>query len=492
MMNKPIPEKENILDRINELFSEKPSIDSVLDSNIRYTQVDLLQYIDDDHILKKLSIQVAKETSLPSSSVFLAGLGTFSSVAARKYTVLYEDGTPLPIGLYVVIEQPSGSGKSRCLKIFQKPFYDMSKEIYDEITMGMATLNSKKDKGVSSKDEDDELSQLMARLNAFQPIFTTNTTAEGLEKQLTVSNGFFSCISSEQGLFNVLFGNSYRTDSKVNNNDVVLNGFDAGWINSARVTRKGYCGRVVGSIVCFAQSNSIETLLNSSNGTGLSERFLMLVEPHSLGKRDHLKRIERNHIITDEYAWKCREMKDVIEHAVEFDELRLITIPDSGFLKINEFLNTIEKDLDDGGKYSHASLRGAASKVNMQIMKIAANLCLIDKNKEEFWESYEIDDKYIDSAINICNTLLEALLKLCQTKGIIGTRAEFASIILLFEDNNKPKTERAIIQSRSRVSPFKQYSGNKSELIRQTLNEMLSQNILTKSYCHKTSYYSLL
>lgn len=483
--------KEYDLQKVKNAFSpscnlDVSPIDSILDSDDKYSNVDLLQYVNDGHVIKRLSLQIAEETDLPPSTVFLTILGVFSSVAVRKYSVLYMNNEPLPIGLYVVTEQPSGSGKSRCLKESQKPFYMISEEIYDDIKSVIAFLKSRENR---TQEEEDQFKVLNTRFESFQPIFTTNTTSEGLEKQLAKSNGFFSCVSSEQGLFNVLFGGAYKGDSKVNNNDVVLNGFDGGYINSSRVTRDGYCGRVAGGIVCFAQTGSIETLLNASNGTGLSERFLMLAEPHSLGKRDHLKKITIEATVMDEYARKCSFLKDVVGSPAEFDDLMGIYITKNGFFKIKNYLNTIEKDLADGGKFSHISLRGAAAKADMQVMKIAANLYLTDRNENEF--CYVIDDKYIDSAINICNALLEANLKLCQTKGVMGIKAEFSAIIVLFEDKPKPRIERAIIQSRSRVSPFKEYSGNKSELIRSTLNDMVKQKLLIKTELNGTVSYCL-
>ena len=483
--------KEYDLQRIKDTFSpscnlDVPPIDSILDSDVKYSSADLLQYVDDGHIIKRLSLQIAEETDLPPSTVFLAILGVFSSVAVRKYSVLYKNNEPLPIGLYVVTEQPSGSGKSRCLKVSQKPFYVISEEIHYGIKKSIVFLKSKEDR---TQEEEDQFKVLNARFESFQPIFTTNTTAEGLEKQLAKSNGFFSGVSSEQGLFNVLFGGAYKGDSKVNNNDVVLNGFDGGYINSSRVTRDGYCGHVAGGIVCFAQTGSTETLLNSSNGTGLSERFLMLAEPHSLGKRNHLKEVVRDPAIVLGYAKKCDSLKDAIESPRKFDDLIGITISDSGFLKIKNYLNTIEKDLADGGKFSHTSLRGAAAKVDMQVMKIAANLYLTDRNGDE--PLYIIDDKYIDSAIAISNALLEANLKLCQNKGVMGAKAEYDAILSLFEENSRERKERAIIQSRSRVEPFRSFSGNKSQLIKNTLNEMVKQRLLAKTTANGTVSYCL-
>lgn len=465
------------LDAVRKIISPDPVIeDCILDIETKYRGVDLLQFVDDNHILKKLSNYIAESSHLPASTVFLTGLGVFSSIAARKYSVAYQDGEKLPLGLYVVAEQPSGAGKSRCLKTFQKPFYAMASEIFEELESEYKKIME--NGGNLTDDEKVKVNHITSRFGLLDSLFTTNATSEGLESILSKSHGFFSAISSEQGLFNVLFGGAYKGSDTKNNNDVALNGFDAGYISSVRVTRKGYCGNVVGGIVCFAQSGSIETLLNSSEGSGLSERFLMLAEPHSLGKRDHLVTYKIQQDYLDQYAERCRQFSSVLEYPLRFEDNQAIPITETGFVMIKQYLNSIEEHLIDGGKYSHASLRGAASKINMQIMKVAANLFLMVEDVGIF---NQIDDKYVESAIKICDTLMNASLDLCHDKGVMGQKAEYKCILRTFEDNPKPKLERTIIETRSRVSPFKEYSGNKSKLIRETLKEMVDQKILKRT-----------
>jgi len=463
------------LDAVRNAIIKDKVESNILDADVKYSSVDVVQFVEDEHILKRLSMYISEKTYLPVSTVFLAGLGVFSSIACREFSVTYQDHEKLPIGLYVVTEQPSGSGKSRCLKYFQKPFYEMSESAHEDIRKELAELS--KHEGDLDEDEEKRLAELQHKTKVLGNLFTTNATAEGLEKGLSETNGFFSAISSEQGLFNVLFGGSYKAD-RANNNDVALNGFDGGFINSARVTRKGYCGHVVGGIVCFAQSGSIETLLNSSNGTGLSERFLMLAEPHSLGIRDHERESSVMNDLYLEYAEKCKILESSLSSCDKFSNTVDLYISDTGFALIRQYLNSIEPHLKDGGKFSHASLRGAASKIDMQIMKIAANLRLLGE-KLDFWSG--IDDKYVSMAISIANEMLEANLKLCQDKGVLGCRAEFEAILRLFEENSRPRVERAIIQSRAKVSPFKDFSGNKSDKIRSTLNEMVVQGLLLRN-----------
>jgi Protein of unknown function (DUF3987) len=443
----------------------------ILDNANGYQNVDLLQYLSDVCMFKKMCRYVANETNLPESTVLIAGLSIFSSVAARQFYVSYQNGKALPIGLYSVLEQPSGTGKSRCLHYFQQPFEDQLKICKEEISSRLLELERSSNKTDTIKEEIADLTAIRKRLT----LFITNATPEGLEKTLVTSFGYFSAASSEQGLFNSLLGNSYNTGA--NNNDIVLNGFDGGYVSSTRATREGYVGPVIGGICCFAQYGSIETLYNASNGTGLAERFLKLTENHALGTRDHMKASSSSNDdnVLDDYEKVCGFVKNILKKPESLTKLDEITICVEGHDLINAYRNKIEKHLADGGKYSHISMRGAASKVNMQIMKIAANLFLLDRGCY-FIETIPIPT--IKASINIANDLLEANLKLCMAKDIIGTRAEFTSILSLFERDSRPRSERRIITSKVSTQPFKEITGNKSDKIRETLDEMVLAKLL--------------
>jgi len=331
-----------------------------------------------------------------------------------------------------------------------------------------------------------ERDSLVAKKNwLFNSLFVTNSTPEGLEKSLNKSNGFFSAVSSEQGLFNSLLGNSYG-NGRQNNNDLVLNGFDGGEVNSLRAGRTGFNGSVIGAVCCFAQQGSVETILNASNGTGVSERFLMLAEPHNLGIRNHKQIFNKDFWAETSYARQCDQFDDVIEDPLPPEDLNILTISPNGFDSIKDYRNSIEHHLKDGGRYSHISLRGAGCKIDMQIMKIAANLHLSD-----FDESTVIADKHVISAIRIANELLEANLKLCQAKGIIGLKAEFTAVINYMTSKHGVKTERELINSLRTTQPFKVFTGKKSELIKDTLEAMTREGLLVKACSEKVVSYQL-
>jgi hypothetical protein len=76
--------------------------------------------------------------------------------------VEYQYGGSLPIGLYVVAEQPSGVAKTRCLNVFQKPFYSVEVGLKKDAESKLDKL--KKDKGsIPLSDEEAEEQQRQAR-----------------------------------------------------------------------------------------------------------------------------------------------------------------------------------------------------------------------------------------------------------------------------------------------------------------------------------------
>ena len=335
-------------------------------------------------------------------------------------------------------------------------------------------MSKPKEKDAPVEDNSEESEKLSNALKV--TLFATNPTPEALEGSLKYSEGFFSAVSSEQGLFNTLLGLAYG-DGKANNNDLVLNGFDGGYIHSMRVTREGYNGFVTGGITLFAQDGSVETILKQSNGTGLSERFLMLAEKDNLGHRDWLKNKSIDKFYTDEYAKICNNFaSDVLMNPEDFELLRELSIDDDGWHAINQYRNDIEPELKAGGRFSHSSLRGAIGKVDIQIMKIAANLHIL---KHSHNPPSTIDNDTVTSAINIIDELMEAHLDMLKDKGAIGAKAEYSAIIGYLSGKSKGATKAEMKNSLKRTKPFCNVTGSVAKAIDNAINEMVELGGLT-------------
>jgi hypothetical protein len=326
-----------------------------------YSTVDLLKHIDDEQLIKRMTLTLARGIQLPLSSSFLIGLAIFSSIATRVYRVTYRYGGLLPIGIYALAEQPPATAKTWLQSEFKRPFEDFDDERRkvhaDEIKQEQDWLNAN---GNHSDYNARKECFVELKKNLIPVLFVTNATAEALEVSLTKTGGYFSLVSSEQTMVDSVLGKLYGNELRANNNEVTLNGFDGGKSGTLRVGRETYSGRAIGGVALFAQNGSVETVLNASNGTGLSDRFLMLCEAHLLGTRDYINVPPIDRSITAEYDKLCKSIAQLALKD-EKEEIRVLTFSEYGYLRINEYKNYIEPDLAVDAKYAcHNSLRGGA------------------------------------------------------------------------------------------------------------------------------------
>lgn len=455
---------------------------SILDDSIQLNSLNLLKHIDKESLLYRMSVQTAYECDLPVSTVMMCGLATFASVSCRKYAVNYERRGKLPISLYVIGEQPSGAAKSRCLTTFQAPFFGIIKKIKARLIDQLEDIMD--DPLAKQKDKDD----LKDRINSLsQSLFVNNTTPEALEIITGKNNGFFSVVSAEQGAIDSLIGGMYKGAGFKVNNDAVLHGFDGGFMSSARVTRGGHVGTVVGGVVCFAQDGTSSTILNSSNGTGLAERFLFLAEDTFLGKRDIVGK-EDNHDpnIWIDYEKKCSQFESILDDPKDYSEICCLSLSDNSWDLIKKFRQFLEPKIADGEIYAISGLRGMVAKIDAQIMKIAANLHILESGMAEC--NNLINDKHVLSAVFICSELVKSWYQACEIVGIAGDRAACESILTLFIDR-PVREERSIIIAKSQTNPFKGFKGNKSEEIRRVLAELVKHGELKLEVVDKVKFY---
>lgn len=342
--------------------------------------LDLMQHIPECSF-KHYAADVARMCSIPANTTLLTGLGIVSAVASRVHCVLYPNGDQLPLGEYVVCGQPPGAAKSRLIKSFQRPIFETEKQAraaYQERKKAAEAAGNEKD-----FDEPAPIT-----------IYATDATPEGIDQALRRTGGFFSIASAEQAAVNSLIGASYGEGRK-SNNDLALKGFNGEYHSSLRVERSGYRGDVVGSIACFAQEGTIETILGRSEGVGLAERFLMLAEPNQLGKRDHTKPYYPDQQPQNIYN---RIMGELTEKALStpeaLDQMPAYRLSSESWMKVYQFRNEIEPHLADGGKYSTLTMRGVAAKVDMHVMKIAALLAILNDKP-----AGEIDPDYVNAGM---------------------------------------------------------------------------------------------
>jgi len=154
----------------------------------------------------------------------------------------------------------------------------------------------------------------------------------------------------------------------------------------------------------------------------------------------------------------------------EFADLPGLTIGAEGWELIHDWMDDNEPLLADGARFGSSVMRGIAGKSDMQVMKIAAILHLASDERA----SMTIGHRHVEQAISIVSNLVETSYRTLVEREVIGRSAEFVAIESMRDlQAGKWKTERQIIQSRSRVEPFRSIdSASKSDAIRQALASM--------------------
>jgi hypothetical protein len=446
----------------------------ILEHESSYVQLDLLKHLAEDSYPRQITEHLSAVTDIPPSTILMLLLSTFSGLTCTKWSVVYLDGTPMPLGIYVCAQQPSGTSKSRLLDILQKSLVDLMVKEQKRLKKVIKQLSRHKKLTNEQAAELDDTKEMLERVTVLTPL--TDPTPESLQVALNLTNGFINLASSEKGLLNSVFGLTYGGEKRVNNNDVILNGYDAGKITVRRVTREGYAGPVIASISCFVQQGCVEDIIALSKGTGLAERFEYCVEEHSLGKRNHLNLVQINWNLLNSFHAQCHSLaQHKLDCDLDFDELTALTIQSSDWTKIAQFQQEVEPQLADSGLFSSTTLRGSAAKLKQKIMKIAANLHILEGGSE----TNVIDTRHIDAAIAIERDLLRAMYQLCKSLGVLGSKAEYETILNYL--GRKPRNTANIndmLSSLRTTKPFFELGTNRRKQAKASIEEMIAGKLL--------------
>ncbi|MFW8565148.1 DUF3987 domain-containing protein [Orrella sp. 11846] len=425
-----------------------------------------------DTAIGRRAKDLALTVEMPTDTVCLAGLGVVSGMVAGARAVERRGYGRVPTGLYIAVEQPPSTGKSYAINGFRDPLLKQLKKAnkaFIEKTQEMA------------KDAGEDEPKFVPCLDLFQ----SNATPEAMEQIAENNKGLFSVVGDEQAAIDTLLGLTYGEGN--NNNGLVLNGFAGEYFSSARVTRKGFKGYVFGGVTVMAQEGTARKIVQGSQGQGVVERFLLWNEPNLLGDR----LLEYHEMTTTlEYEQMASNLVRlaVAQYSKEdsgLDTLPTLKITSEGWAAIKALRLEVEPLLADDGKYSHPLLRGAAGKVDMQVMKIAATLHMTDECLELvtpdtlYWEPhYIIHDKYVTMAIEVVKVTLEQLIHTLEANGIIGRDSYMDALAEYLESKHKPITARAIAQSLKNRTIFKS-TGKPTQYINEALQRLVDIEVVT-------------
>ena len=421
-------------------------------------KLDLLKHIP-DCMFKRYVIDVAKMTRIPANTSFLVGLGIVSTVTARCFVVGYERNNYQPLGLYVLGEHKSGTGKSWMLETYQKP-------VFDHVKVLVSDWQSRKDAAEAAKED------------FYEPFpnfnYDTDANPEGLDETLGATNGYFALASSEKGLSNSISGASYGTGGKTNN-DLWLKGFNGEYHSSKRSKRKGYRGRVVGAVVNLAQHGLVSTILTQSDHSGAAERCLMISEKALLGTRPHGREHKHYPSEGDQGAYN-RIMQGLTVLATQnqpVDKLPGFRLSRDDWDKVYALQNELEPHLAEGGKYDTETLQSMVAKADLLIMKISANLAILDDCPPGL-----IPSQWVDAAIGIVRDMLEYTYRLLIELDVIGTNALEDSVIAYLSEK-RTATRRQFQQAKAKTKPWSELpKASTGQAMRDTIDGLIDKGIV--------------
>jgi hypothetical protein len=254
---------------------------------------------------------------------------------------------------------------------------------------------------------------------------------------------------------------------KHQNHDMLLNGRDGGIVNVERVGRRAYFGPVVGSILEFAQEDTITKIIDAGNNSGLAERFCFVSEPDNFGNRDHSKNDQFDELLVQIYLKRVEffnrliEVKDLSIHSDALNHKKRINLKLSkkAWQHIYQFQNELEHQLTENGELSHPLFRGMVGKIRLQVMSIACNLYLLDLDTPPFNQDdplISVPDEYVSTATQMFKSIIYHNLDFLQTYGVISDNDQIATAYEYFVGReDKWFSMQQLKKALSQVNPFK-------------------------------------
>lgn len=413
--------------------------------------------------LGKLASRISYCIEFPEASTALALLAGASAAVATSYAVQYQSGTPVPAGIYAVIEQPPSMMKSRLLSYAQSAYLKAMGDHNGRIYKHRETLE---------KDDPKPMPGFSV---------TTDATSAGLDMELArCSEGRFFIASAEQAAFQSLFPESGDFAS---HNGLLLQGWAGEYASGMRKGRAAFNGHVSGSVLVIAQPGSSARVFSASNGTGLAERFFYLSEPTPLGSRQHHGEFVTNAQLAP-FRHACRECVEdyskrrfeELELAQDPDRLRQLTFTPDGYRLMLETRRRIEPTLGRLAKDGELVQVGWLGKIETHTMKVAAVLHVVECLANDCNPPAQIPVKMVQTALEFVELLAGHLSGLLHDSGETGEAAEIDAVLELV--TRKPYTARPLAQVLRRRHPFRSMGKEAYTRARGRIQTMLEQGRL--------------
>lgn len=438
--NKPAdPETEKMIEEIVELTIaeeverfpwRKPELAFGIDHQYSTSKILDMDFADGNpSIIARIARQAAHSIQIPENTAYLHGLGVFSSACVVNFAVEYYSKT-IPVGLYTICAQPSGSGKSGVNGIFVEPINKALVKRNIELAMLHknidAELESLDKKGEAAKSDPGLLREyarathdLMTQKNRRPMVFEAkkDATPEGAEVAAAKQGGVFNIVADEEEGLSTYLGLAYSDGKRPPNFGMVNAVFGGDMMATARVGRVGANCHVRGALAVISQYSSVDLMIKAgATGRGVSERCLILKEPSLMGWRQHSR--ERQGVDKDlmaEYSALC---DNVLGGSYPIE----LTLSEQCKDMIVDLKNINEEKIRPGNEYGDSQVKGFVSKIEQHVLKMAAVIHVSDQWNPLYVSrpATEIQEGTLVKAMKICMDLTESYKTLIESATATG------------------------------------------------------------------------
>lgn len=413
-----------------EMLKDESLWPQILEQSNEQLSVDIVTPKQEDwrkNVLELYADSVRKSVKFPPNTCLLHGLGCLSVAMSRQFSYAPYRGSDAtrPVNLFCVSGQPPSTGKTGVNESFMLPIriaYEsinktnkfkrgqIEKDVHELRKQHKSATSDAQREGleIDMMNKGQELEELPDYI-----VDVNDSTPEGLEKLAIKQNGWVNIISAEADAIDVMLGNVYGSEGKKANNGIFLSMWSGEWISVQRSSRDAFRGYVKGTCAVLAQPETIDSLLEAGRkGRGISERFLLIKEPHMLGTR--------NHDIFEPVDGSLKAAYiDLVNNLVN-DQGICFTFDDNAHGLINDYRNWIERQMADNGRFNDSMIRGTMGKAGEQIQKIASIMWAAKEWAKDGRRRKVIGYKTTKRAIDIFDELSRTYLAAAEDSGCAG------------------------------------------------------------------------
>lgn len=389
-------------------------------------------------ILARMAKEAARVIQFPENTAYLHCLGVFSSATVINFHVEYNHKF-VPVGMYTLGAQPSGSGKSSAHGYFLDPIsHALAKR---NRTLSMLHKNIDGEIEIISKQAEKAKTDthlLRSYASAIEKLVDDkmrnplvskakkNSTPQAAEEVAAKQGGVFNMCSDEQEAIDTYLGLSYGDGKSAPDNGVFIAAFGGDMLGTARISREGIDIAVRGAFAVIAQNAGVDTLIKAgAAGRGVSERCLVIKEPNRIGFRTYTR--ERSQFDVDLKA----EYQAMVANVVAGTFPLNLTFSEQCRDMIVDLKNMVEPQCRPGAKYGDSQIRGFASKIEQHITKLAANFHIAEQwnpaNNSK--PSFEIQERNLTKAMLVCMDLLDSYKVLIESASTMSASKLVIEII---------------------------------------------------------------